>query len=312
MKFLEEWFKSINKSFEIIVEGIKVLIKRPYLLLPIFLVWVLYASITIYFVYYFNWEQLSVQQAILLSFILIFVFCFIFSLSSFILLEFIEQIETGQKISLLKALYETFVKDIPRALPIMFIWAILWFIITILQILFSKRRRGSRGAPSSQNFAKTLGGYGKSSLGELTLDSIKSGMRLVVFFIYPAIAWEDESPLAAVEKGISTIQSNMKEFVSGFIQIEILIALIGIPVGIIFELSDNGVVISESVWWATIVYCGLVTSFYFYIQQMFAAILYMWNMRWIEAAKKAEAENNPIIDAKKPDLLDDIPDLLVK
>lgn len=315
MRWLTTFVEKISHSFDIIIDAIKILIKRPYLLLPIFIGWVLYAAIIIYFVYYFNWDILTLKQQLIIVFIIILTLCFIFSISSFILLEFVEQIETDKKISVLKVLYETFVKDIPRALPVMFIWAILWFIITLLEAIFSKRSRRDNHR-SYEGYAKTLGGYGDTSLGQLTLNTIKSGVRLIVFFIYPAIAWEDEGPINAVKKGFSTIKSNIGEFAFGFISIEFLLGIIGIPVGIIFELSDNGVAISDTVWMLTIVYCGLIMSFYLYIQQMFAAILYMWNMRWRREVEKAQAENSRIIprleDVKIPDLLDDIPDLIIK
>jgi hypothetical protein len=48
------------------------------------------------------------------------------------------------------------------------------------------------------------------------------------------------------------------------------------------------------------------------MQQMFAALIYMWNLKWLNAARKAKAKGEPVpslSDVKPPNLLDNIPDL---
>lgn len=306
---------SINNTFSILGDAIKILIKYPVLLLPIFISWIIYAAIVLYFEYYFDWKIISTLQVGLgIGFLIIFALCLVFSISSFAMLEIIQQIETKSKISFFKAVDEVVRKDFLKALPIMLVWAIIWFTIEILELLFSRKDSDGNNEKTYENMAKSLSGYKSFSLSGLTFDLIKSGVRFIVFFIYPSIAWEDEGPINAVKKGFLGIKNNISEFTMGFFSIEAIAVLIFIPAGIMFWLSDEvGLVFSDTTWQCLILYIAFAGSLYLYLQQMFAALLYMWNMKWNHAAQKAMENGMPvpaIRDIKKPDLLDDIPDLL--
>lgn len=307
---------SVNNTFSILGNAVKILIKYPVLFLPIFISWIVDAAIVVYFKYYFDWEIIStLQQGLCMCFLIIFIFCFVFSISSFVMLEIIQQIETKSKISLFKSVNEVVHKDLLKAFPIMLVWAIIWFIIEVLEMMFRRKDSDNTYNENSyENMAKTLSGYQSFSLSGLTFDLITSGVRFVVFFIYPSIAWEDEGPINAVKKGFAGIKNNISEFVIGFFSIEAVAALIFLPPGIMFFLSDEmGFVFSDTAWLCVILYSAFATSLYWYLQQMFAALLYMWNMNWNRAVKKALENEMPIPniqDIKKPDLLDNIPDML--
>ena len=232
---------AVKSTFQILGDTFKILIKYPVLFLPVLISWVFYGAIIIYFKYYFNWETITTTaMGFGLAFLIIFVFCFIFSVSSFVMLEIIQQIETKSKISMFKALDEVIRKDLLKAFPIMLVWAIIWFVIEVLELLF-KRKDSDDGynERTYENMAKTLSGYESFSLWGLTFNLIKSGVRLIVFFIYPSIAWEDEGPINAVKKGFSGIKNNAAEFVTGFFSIEAVATLIFLPPGIMFWLSDD-------------------------------------------------------------------------
>lgn len=307
------WNKVLSSS-SLILHAFKILAKHPIMFLPIFSVWIIYAVILIYFDYFFNWNNFPMAFKLWLLFIIILFLCIIFSLSSFMLLEFIQQIETGQKINLYKALYETLFKNFIKAFPIILVWAIIWFVITIIEVMMDSKRKRNNNELSYENVAKTLSGHEKLSLINLSLDLINSGVRLIVFMIYPAIAWEDEGTINAVKKGFCAIKKNCVEFASGFIQIEFACVLICLPVSILFAVVDSyKIELSKEVWICIIMYISFAGTLYLYLQQMFAAILYMWNIKWLKAVKKAQREGSKIPtlhDVKKPDLLDNIPDLL--
>lgn len=306
----------ISNTFSILAETIKTLIKYPALLLPILISWIVYATIILYFSYYFNWKTLSTLQLGLgLIFLIILVFCLTFSISSLVMLEIIQQIETKSQISIFKAVNEVIRKDLLKAFPIMLVWAIIWLIIEVLELLFRpKNSDDTYNEKTYKNMAKTLTGYQSFSLSRLTFDLIKSGVRFIVFFIYPSIAWEDEGPMNAVKKGFAGIKNNIPEFTLGFFSIEAVATLIFLPGSIMFWLSEEmGVVFPDTTWLYVILYAAFATSLYLYLQQMFAAMLYMWNIKWNHAAQNALKNGMPIPnirDIKKPNLLDDFPDLL--
>jgi len=231
------------------------------------------------------------------------------------LLEFIQQIEMGEKTNLFKALYETLFKNFIKAFPIMVVWAFIWFVLTIIDAIVNSKKRDKKDQNISyENVAKTLSGYKTLSLTNLSLGLIKAGVRLVVFIIFPAIAWEDEGTINAIKKGFCTIKNNAVEFTSGFIQIEFACILLFLPASVLFALSDSFKInFPKEVWIGLIIYIAFATTLYLYLQQMFAAILYMWNKKWLQAVKIANENGTKIpklTDIKKPDLLDNIPDLL--
>ncbi len=309
----QSFFGRMYSSTILIFNGLRILLKYPLLLLPIFVSWIIYAAITIYFNYYFSYDKLMPEQIILLAFGIVLSYCIIFSISALIQLEIIQQIEAKQKVNLSQAIYETFAKDFVKALPIIIIWAIIWFVLTILEAIFTRRNnknRDERPAATYENFAKTLGGYKNFSLIDLSFDLVKSGVRMLAFFMYPAIALEDETTINAIKKGFSTISGNLVEFASGFIQTEMALTIILIPAAIIFGLSDGmQIKFPKEVWIGVTIYIGFATSLYLYLQQMFASSLYIWNMRWEKAVRKAKIYKQPmpnIEDIPKPYLLDDI------
>jgi len=308
--FVDKFFSGLD----ILCNAAKILDKFPALYFPIVISWVFYAIAIIYFKYYFNWEPLSLQEALIITFLIIIGFCVLFSISSFILLEFIQQIETGNKINFAKAINKVIFKDIYKAFPIMLVWAIIWFILSILEAIIHAKDNDNDQL-SYENVAKTLGGYHKFSLLSLSLDLLDSGVRLIVFFIYPAIAWENQGSLNATKKGFLAIKNNIAEFVSGFTLTEFASTVIFLPPGILFYISSKGhIVLPDWVWVISIIYISFGASLYLYLQQMFAATLYMWNMKWVKEVEIASEAGLPIPtlkDVKQPNILDDVPDLVL-
>ena len=308
---LDVFFFTLSDTF-------KIFYKYPALALPLLICWIIYAYLTVYFHFDFNTEGLSVQMGLGFVFLIILAYCILFSVGSFIMLEMIEHIETGNKPNFFKALADTFSKNFIKAFPIMLVWAIIWFGIEIIEALISKKNRNNDNDNDSQeksykNVAKTISGYKELTLGTLTLDLIKSGVRMIVFYIYPAIAWEDETTLNAVKKGFAGIKNNALNFVTSFFTIEMATIFIFLPAGLMIWFADEfNINYSELTWRLLILYIACAFAYYLYLQQMSAAILYMWNMKWQKAIKIAMDNGHGIpklSDIKRPDLLDDIPDL---
>jgi len=281
---------------------------------PILLCWLIYAPCIIYFKYFFNWDAFNFSQILLIVFFIIFGFCTLFSIAAFLLLELIEQLERGQKLRISKAIYETFIEDIPRAFPIIIIWSLIFFILTVLEALVSKEDKKDKGEFSLKNAAKTLAGYEKFSLTKLTFDALQKGLRMMAFLIYPAIAWENLSTIKAIKKGFTTLRMNVTECVSGYLLTWAAAAIVFFPPGLLLYISDKAdLELPDPVWLVTIIYIAFAWSFTLYLEQMFTALLYMWNKKWeaeVYAAEKAGKPIPKLRDVKQPSLLDDIPDLI--
>ncbi len=309
------FYNRVLHSFSFGAHAFHACLKFPVLLAPILLCWMLYGATIIYLYYYTNWFQLDTVQSLVSTFVVLFFFCTIFSTSSLILLELIEQIETNRPISLFRAIADAIKRDLPKAFPIILVWAAIWFILTLIESLLKGRNNEDEQIPeiSYENIAKTLAGYGKFSLIELIFDLINSGVRMVIFLMLPAIAWENETTINSVKKGFCTLKNQQVQMLTGFAMIEVFAMIIFIPPFIMFYFSETGNShFHDYVWIAIIAYIALASSIYLYMQQMFAALIYMWNLKWLNAARKAKAKGEPVpslSDVKPPNLLDNIPDL---
>jgi hypothetical protein len=94
---------------------------------------------------------------------------------------------------------------------------------------------------------------GSFSLTQTFMRALKERVRLVVFLILPAIAWENMSFVEAAEKGLVVPKTHLGEFARGY------------------ALTYAA---------AAVIYCGLAWSFSLYLEQMFVAQLYLWHLKW--------------------------------
>lgn len=235
------------------------------------------------------------------------------SFSCSILLELIQQLETKKEINIIDAFKHTFTHNIIKILPIVLIWTIIWFILSVIQGLLSKKKEEEQSF-SIEDATKTLAGYETFSSLKIFIEIIQKGVRMVIFLILPAIAWENLSFWKSIKKGIIVFKSNLTEFATGFVLTNFVSVIIYLPPALLFYISDElKVSFPDRVWVITIIYIAFAWSYSIYLEQMFAAELYLWNHKWEKEVVKAQAENRPtpvLNDIPKPSILDEVNDLL--
>ena len=78
-------------------------------------------------------------------------------------------------------------------------------------------------------------------------------------------------------------------------------------------MSNKGIEFSDMSWYICILYIGIAWSYSIYLEQMFAAELYLWQMKYEKEVAKAKRVGDKIPefnDIKRPFVLDEIPDLI--
>ncbi len=147
-------------------------------------------------------------------------------------------------------------------------------------------------------------------------EALEKGIRMVVFLILPAIAWENLGFVDSVKKGIAVFRIHLSEFVTGFVLTEVASIIVFLPPTLMFIASEKmGMVFSDSAWLMAIIYMAFAWSFSIYLEQMFSAELYLWHLNWEKQIEKDRRLGRPLSnlrDVKMPSLLDDVPDLLAK
>lgn len=309
-------FQGIKNGWDLVKESIRVFNHYPKFLVPLLLTWMVYAPIILYLKYQFNWDTYTIPQIFLIVFGVVFVFAFLLSFSCSMLLELIQQLESGQKMSVAKALGYTLSHNTIRILPIVFVWTIIWFILLVIQALLSKDKRRGKESFSAENAAKTLAGYGSFSLSRAFFEALQKGVRMVVFLILPGIAWENLSFWQSVKKGLAVFRTNLSAFVTGFVFTEFAATIIFLPPALLFYISDKmEATFPDWVWVITIIYIAFGWSYSIYLEQMFTAELYLWNHKWEKEVAKAQREGRPIPtlnQVPRPSILDDVHELVDK
>ena len=309
----------MKAGWNLIVHSLKVFGKYPVLVLPLLIVWAVYAPVVLYTKYVFPWNNYDPSARLAVSFILIFIFSFTILMSCGVMLELIQQIEGGEKISISKALDELLAKDIGRILPLSLVWAIMWFLLSILQALLSKSRKGNDdGGYSAEQAAETLAGYGGFSFSAAFFKALGKGIRMIIFLMLPAICWEDLSFFKSAKKGIFVLRKHPIEFATGYALTYAAAIIVFLPPAIMFKLGTGShgnpplFLFTDHIWYGVIIYIGLAWSFCMYIEQMFSATLFLWHLKWENAVEAARSQGHPLPqfqDIPQPSLLDDINDL---
>jgi len=314
-------FRGIETGWDVFKASFKVFGKYPIMLIPIFIVWLIYAPTVIYFKRLFNWEKYSLTEIFLIVFLIILGFAILLTVSCSVLLELIQQIETRKKISLLNAWGETVTKNLIKIIPLAITWAIIWFILTVIDVMIDAitkgRHKKGKERMTPRNVAKTLGGYDRISLWTLSIDILQKGIRMMVFLIIPAFAWENLGFSRSIKKGFAVFKSHLEEFATGFSLTYLAATIIFLPPGLLLYITGKlDIALPDWVWFLTIIYIAFGWSYSLYLEQMFVADLYLWHLKWEEKYEKSRLTGKDIPSGlwavQKPSILDDVPDLFKK
>jgi len=303
-------FAGIKNAGKLFGAILKVPFRYPAMLLPLLLVWLIYAPTVVYLQFYYNWENSTTTQALLVIFAFGFGVSVLLSISCFILLEQIRLIESGQKFSLVAPLPAA-LHNVWRALPITFLWAVIWFALTVVELLVRRKNERPDRNASPENIARTLAGTGSFSLSGAFFDALKKGVRMIAFLIFPAIAWEKHSK--PIQRGLAVARTHKAEFAAGFGLTEIAAAVVFLPpVLIIYAVDKADTTLPDSGWFAIIIYCGFAWSLSMLIEQLFTAELYLWDMKWRRACEKAKSEGVTLPtlgEIPRPSIMDDFAEM---
>ena len=261
----------------------------------------------------------NVAEKLIIIFLIYFGASFLIGISCLLLLEIAQQVESEENICLFKALKDCFLRDFIKAFPVLIIWSIIWFILVVIQALFSKKKSSDKGKDerlTAKSAAETLAGKSEGfSLTGVFFRALQKGVRMIVFLILPAVAWEDLSPVKAIKKGSNVFRNNIPEFLTGLALTELFSIIVFLPVTIIFILYYKvEIIFPEYVWYIVLVYIAFAWSLSFLVEQLYVAELYLWHIKWENEQKIAKAQGKELpklMDVKKPSFFDNVQSLKV-
>ena len=308
-----------RRGWQLIAQGLGVLRQYPWFIAPILIVWLIYAPGVLYLKYYVHWNRHNTAESAIIVYFFIVAFSFCILLACDVLLELIQQLERDEP-SLTSAVTATFRKDLANLLPLAFAWATIWFALSLIEAVLSRRDDEDSGDAEldAHGAAEALAGFGSFSLSRAFFEALKKGVRMVVFLILPAIAWEDMNFVNASRKGLAVLRAHKGDFARGYALTYAASAVAFLPPSILLFLGTGRhgrpplVQFSDAVWATTIIYIGLAWSFTIYLEQMFGAQLYLWHLKWerkFEVARLAKRPLPAFAEVEPPVLLAKVPNL---
>jgi hypothetical protein len=302
MDLFERW----QKSCALLRHSINVLRAYPVLFVPVLAVWLVFAPTFLYLRFAFKWDHHGAAAQFGVVFLFYAVISLLLLLSCDVVLHLIRQFETGPP-SLGKALRDAITKDAMHLLPLALTWAIVWFALVVIEAILT--RQDSDEDPDGQTLdaqsaAEALSGSGGFSLTAAFFRALEKGVRMVMFLVVPAIAWEGLGPVEAAQRGVEILQENKAEFARGYVLTYVATFAAALPAALVFMLgsSHHGqpiIAFPEWVWAVLIIYLGLLWSFSIYLEQLFMAQIYVWHLTWERAMRDALDTG-----AKLPELVD--------
>ncbi len=298
----------VKTGVELVVDAGRVFRRYPRLVVPLLVTWVCIALLTVWLRFFR--PDLDLGALVVLAFGAVFLQALLLALSCSVLLEMVEQVERGGEPSLAGALLDTASENLVSMLPIVLVWSVVWFVLSVIGAL-AEDEEGSEEY-SAENAARALAGGNGSLLGA-GIDALKKGVRMLVFLVLPAIAWEDRGFVGAVRRGYEVFRNNVAAVATGFSLTYLIAGVLFLPVGILLELANEGLVsLTATQWYLVIGYSGAAWSLSIYLEQMFVADLFLWHTEWEQAVAAAErrGEEPPSMrEVPRPTLLDDVASL---
>jgi hypothetical protein len=213
--------------------------------------------------------------------------------ASAIVLELVQEHESGRPMSFSRGM-----KAMTRQLSTYFALGMIWAGIRFLiDFLFGKR--GKRGPG-------------------LLEEALQRALRMGVFCVLPAVAWEGLGVWPAIDKGKAVARKMLVDLSVGYVGSwavgYLLWVLFGALPLLAYKYSHPAAISTSSptfyLWMAYVVGLLLIISAYTsYVEQVYCAMLYLWHLKWEFRVRDAKVEGQPLPEIEEiacPTLLDDV------
>ena len=304
----------LRNGKDIFISTLKFFKKYPVCIVPLLICWCIYAWVILYSEYYFDWNKYNWQINFGIAFLCYIIFSFMYGFACLFILELMQQAETTGRVRPTKAFFDALLRDFWKALPILFIWALIWFLLMLLSAVSSSKSDDEEEADeafTARAAVGTLMGEGERiSFSSAFLHVMSKIVRMVTFMILPIIAWEDDSPKKAYKKGLSILSDIKAEFAVAFGVTGVFTVILMFWPSILLSVDAKfHLNLPEPVWYAVLIYIAFAMSLSFLVEQLYMAELYLWYKEWKrENERRAAIGKKPIKLNKttKPSFIDDI------
>lgn len=299
------FFDGLESGWYTFKKTVKFSFRNPLLLLPMLLA----VAGVVYGSYYgvVELDLLAMPIYYMVAYYVV-VATIVISLSSLILLELLEQKETHGKMNVFKAVFDAVVFDLWRTLPLIVVWAVLKFLVSMLEVMVMLAKAKSKDRNRSSYRRRRTS---RRTSNFLTI--IQTGIRLASMTVLTAVAWEPINPFKAIGKGVRVYREQLGEVAVGVGLSNVLKLVMLIPSIGAYYLMDSayaGDIPSEG-YLAILIYFGVIWAITLMVEQIYVAELYIWYKVFEGETRNAELEGydkpSSMRDVKeRPSLFDNV------
>jgi len=213
--------------------------------------------------------------------------------ASGIVLELIQEHESGRAMGFSRGL-TAMSRQLSTYFALGMIWAGVRFLI---DFLFGRRGKGG---------------------SDLVEEGLQKAVRMGVFCVLPAVAWEGLGVWPAIDKGKAVARKMLVDLGVGYVGSwaagYLLWVLFGaLPLLAYKHFRPAAISTSSPTFYLWIAYVAglllVISAYTFYVEQVYCAMLYLWYLKWEFRVRDARAQGKPLPEIEAiacPSLLDDV------
>lgn len=273
-------FSEIKTGWSIFIDSIKALFRKPVLLAPLLIVWVVYFSAAAALL--FPLRGIAFHQFLQYILVMTLMLSVLMSFSFAMVLDMIKQNSESGKINFASALNSTFSRHIYKILPFSIFWLIIWLLFTFIESIVG-------GKQSRDAMLNLVTNPFKVTRIRSLLRALMKAVRMVIFLAFPAIVWEGKGIISSIGRGYRILKSHFVEMATAYVVTGFSGVLLGIPPFLVYYFALDYYTSTTSII-ITWLYIWFAWSFTIYLEQLFVAGLYMRHLAWEQSGGKKKFE----------------------
>ena len=292
--------EGIRDGFTIFKNNLGFIIKHPFTLLPLLLAlgasgWGAYYARTLVDV-----DALTVAELLGMAYLISAISTFSISIAALFIVELLEQHETTGVMNPFTALGDLLTKDLWRALPIIILWSIIDFLISLLINMLAAARRDRKNSRRRH----------RKSWLEHALEAFQIMFRMKMMLAFTIIGWDSKGPIASYDRASHIYKTNFSTGLTGVGLSKFVSFISMVPAILVLVIGQNIGAPQGTLYTIVLVYLIIAWSIGRLIEQLYVSELYLWHLHY-ETAKQRSTSNKTLtlIDVKRPSFSDNKQDL---
>lgn len=297
--------QQLINSLDILRHALKLAWRRPVVLLPLFVLWILYVPLVAYLAFHADVTVIPPFLASLLLFLAPIALHFGLVLTAAMLAVITRNLEAGKSADVAAALKRVLDDHKYKLLGL----GVVAGAINMLLIMFQAvNAPDTGGIPDElrvftiEHLARILLNIGSEevlNVEALKFAMIKKAVRLTIFLAVPGfVLARGASQRSLFDPAFYAIDRNMLVAIGGLVLTTFVVFVLSLPAAHVIRANDMGVLaLSDTGWYLMMAYAGFLWIVMLFMEQVYCLLLFRW-----QDDREARGPKAGLNDAPMPDL----------